>query len=173
MFPRSQPVVNWMIRRRPSSPKTRGQMIGCWMLAVIGSVLSEERSKSKLMGFIHCTWIPFILVTINQSHCSPLLILHSANPLVDLKTHNSTSIVELFLCHDSHNPLCLWIHVLCLAFSLSLSHLIAPSLHDHDKSAYCQPHSGSVACGLHTPYCSLFLANWSMCCPALNFLVYN
>ena len=114
MFPRSQPVVNWMIRRRPSSPKTRGQMIGCWMLAVIGSVLSEERSKSKLMGFIHCTWIPFILVTINQSHCSPLLRPYSVNPQVDPKTHTSTNTIVLFLCHDSHDPLCLPTHVLCL-----------------------------------------------------------
>ena len=34
-----------MIRWQLSSLKTRDLMIGCWMLAVIGSVSSEERSK--------------------------------------------------------------------------------------------------------------------------------
>ena len=52
--------------------------------------------QGELMGFIHCTWIPFILVTTNQSYLSPLLESYSANPLVDPKTHFGTSTVELF-----------------------------------------------------------------------------
>ena len=38
------------------------------------SVLSEM-GQGELMGSIHCTRIPFILVTISQSHLSPLLNL--------------------------------------------------------------------------------------------------
>ena len=48
------------------------------------------------MESICCTWIPFILVVTSQSHHSPLSLLYSANPLVDLKTHTSTGTVELF-----------------------------------------------------------------------------
>ena len=77
------------------------------------SVLSEM-GQGELMGSIRCTRIPFILVMINQSHLSPLLKSYSANPLLDPKTHFGTSTVELFLCHDSHDLLCLPIYVLCL-----------------------------------------------------------
>ena len=52
--------------------------------------------QGKLMGSIRCTRIPFILVTINQSHLSPLSKSYSVNPLVDLKTHFGTGIIELF-----------------------------------------------------------------------------
>ena len=38
-------MVIWIIGRQLSSLKTGGRIIGCWRLAVIGSVLSEERSK--------------------------------------------------------------------------------------------------------------------------------
>ena len=69
--------------------------------------VSSEKGQGKLMGSICCTQIPFILITISQSHHSPLSVLYSANPLVDLKTHTGTGTIVLFLCHDSHNPLCL------------------------------------------------------------------
>ena len=59
------------------------------------SVLSEM-GQGKLMGSIHCTQIPFILITINQSHLLPLSKSYSANPLVDPKTHIGTGTVELF-----------------------------------------------------------------------------
>ena len=59
------------------------------------SVLSEI-GQGKLMGSIHCTRIPFILVAINQSHLSPLSKPYSANPLGDPKTHIGTGTVELF-----------------------------------------------------------------------------
>ena len=55
-----------------------------------------EKGQGELMGFIRCTWIPFILVTISQSHRLPLSRPYSANPLVDPKTHTGTSTVELF-----------------------------------------------------------------------------
>ena len=48
------------------------------------------------MGSIRCTQIPFILVSINQLHLSPLSKSYSANPPVDLKTHFGTGTVELF-----------------------------------------------------------------------------
>ena len=66
-----------------------------------------KKGQSELMGSIHCTQIPFILTVINQSHLLPLSDLYSANPQVDPQTHTGTDTVVLFLCHDSHNPLCL------------------------------------------------------------------
>ena len=103
-----------------SSPKMADLMMGCWDKDIRNSVLSEM-GQGELMGFIHCTWIPFILIAINQSHLSPLSRSYSANPLVDPKTDFST------------------------VFSLSRSRLIASLFHDNDDSAYCQPHSGSAA----------------------------
>ena len=68
--------------------------MGCCMLA-IGSV-SDEKGQGELMGSICCTQIPFILVMTSQSHHLPLSLPYSANPPVDLKTHISTSTIELF-----------------------------------------------------------------------------
>ena len=71
----------------------------------MGKVANQVAPKT---GAIHrCTQILFILIVINQSHHSPLSDLYSANPQVDLKTHTGTDTVVLFLCHDSHDPLCL------------------------------------------------------------------
>ena len=78
LFPESCCFDDWMLEKRHR-----------W-----SSVLSEM-GQGKLMGSIHCTRIPFILVTINQSHLSPLSKSYSANPLVDPKTHFSTSTNEL------------------------------------------------------------------------------
>ena len=77
------------------SPKVAALMIGCWSKDIWTSVLSEM-GQGELMGSIRCTRIPFILVVISQSHLSPLLKSYSANPLLDLKTHFGTGIVELF-----------------------------------------------------------------------------
>ena len=77
------------------SPKVAALMIRCWSKDIWTSVLSEM-GQGELMGSIRCTWIPFILIVISQSHLSPLLKSYSANPLLDPKTHFSTSIVELF-----------------------------------------------------------------------------
>ena len=126
------------------SPKVTALMIGCWSKDIWTSVLSEM-GQGKLMGSIRCTRNPFILVTTSQSHLSPLSESDSANPLPDPKTHFGTGTVVLFLCHDSHDPLCLCILCSINSFSLSRSHLIAPSFRNHDISAYCQPHSGSAA----------------------------
>ena len=65
--------------------------VGHWEYSV-----SSKKGQGELMGSIHCTQIPFILVTISQSHHSPLLTPYSADPLVDPKTHTDTGIVELF-----------------------------------------------------------------------------
>ena len=88
------------------SSKVAALMIGCWSRDIWTSVLSEM-GQDELMGSIHCTQIPFILVVISQSHLSPLSESYSANPLPDPKTHFSTGTVVLFLCHNSHDPLCL------------------------------------------------------------------
>ena len=71
------------------SPKVTALMIGCWSKDIWTSVL-PEMGQGELMGSIRCTWIPFILVTINQSHLSPLLKPYSSNPLPDPKTHFGT-----------------------------------------------------------------------------------
>ena len=52
--------------------------------------------QGELMGSICCTWIPFILVAINQSHLSPLSKSYSSNPLLDPKTHFGAGTIELF-----------------------------------------------------------------------------
>ena len=83
--------------RRPR-PFPEGCHFDDWMLKKRhrwSSVLSEM-SQGELMGSICCTWIPFILIAINQSHLLPLLKSYSVNPLIDPKTHFGTSTVELF-----------------------------------------------------------------------------
>ena len=83
---------------RPRNLLPKGSQLDDWMLKKRhrwNSVLSEM-GQGKLMGSIRCTWIPFILVTINQSYLSPLLKSYSANPPVDPKTHFNTGTVELF-----------------------------------------------------------------------------
>ena len=102
------------IVRRDRSLKVADLMIGCWSKDIWTSALSEM-GQGELMGSIRCTQIPFILVKTNQSHLSPLLEPDSSNPLPDPKTHFGTGTIELFLCHDSHDPLCLSTYVLCLA----------------------------------------------------------
>ena len=77
---------------RDRSPKVANLMIGCWSKDIWTSALSEM-GQGELMGTIRCTWIPFILVAINQSHLSPLLKSYSANPLLDPKTHFDTGII--------------------------------------------------------------------------------
>ena len=88
------------------SPKVAALMIGCWSKDIWFSV-STEKGQGELMGSIRCTRIPFILVATSQSHLSPLSKSYSSDPLQDLKTHFSTGTIQLFLCHDSHDPLCL------------------------------------------------------------------
>ena len=88
------------------SPKVAALMIGCWSRDIWFSAWSEM-GQGELMGSIRCTQIPFILVVISQSHLLPLSEPYSSNPLPDPKTHFSTGTVKLFICHNSHNPLCL------------------------------------------------------------------
>ena len=101
--------------------------------------------QGELMGSIHRTRIPFILVTTSQSHLLPLLRPYSADPPVDPKTHIGTGIIEfffvmilttpydykrmfyvyLFLCHDhilSH------LHFTIMTFLLTVSPTLVPLL---------------------------------------------
>ena len=80
---------------RDRSPKVAVLMMGCWSKDIWTSVLSEK-GQGELMGSIRCTRIPFILITANQSHLSPLSKSYSSNPLLDPKTHFGTGTVELF-----------------------------------------------------------------------------
>ena len=88
--------------------------VGHWRYSVL-----SEMGQSKLMGSIHCTRIPFILIATNQSHLSSLSGPYSADPPVDLKTHTGTGTIELFFVMILMNPLCLQTYVLCLVLSLS------------------------------------------------------
>ena len=65
--------------------------VGHWRDSV-----SSEKGQGELMGSIHYTQIPLILIGTSQSHRLPLSLLYSADPLVDLKTHTGTGTVELF-----------------------------------------------------------------------------
>ena len=69
-------------------------IIGCWDKDM--SSWLSEMGQGELMGSIRCTQIPFILVTINQSHLLPLPRSYSSNPLIDPKTHFCTGTIELF-----------------------------------------------------------------------------
>ena len=79
LFPKSRRLDDWMLKKRHR-----------WSSGL------SEMGQGELMGSICCTWIPFILVMINQSHLSQLSKSYSANPLVDLKTHFDTGTIELF-----------------------------------------------------------------------------
>ena len=104
--------TGWLDNNHPHQrPEDKWLGVECWQSLVVCWV---RKGQGKLMRSIRCTQIPFILVAISQSHHLPLSVLYSADPLVDPKTHIGTDTVVLFLCHDSHNPLCLWIYVLCL-----------------------------------------------------------
>ena len=84
--------------RRTGNLIPEGGHLDDWMLEKRhgwNSVLSEM-GQDELMGSIHCTRIPLILIAINQSHLSPLLKSCSANPLINPKTHFSTGAIELF-----------------------------------------------------------------------------
>ena len=125
-----------------------------------------KKGQSELMGSIHCTQIPFILVATNQSHLSPLsktLLSQPTSRSIDPHRYWYCWIV---LCHDSHNPLCLHIYVLCLA----LFFVTITSYRTFISQAwrFCLPSAPLWFCWLHIPYCYLFLANWSMRNPALN-----
>ena len=87
-------------------PLPKGCSLNDWMLKKRhrwSSALSEM-GQGELMGSICCTRIPFILTAVNQSHLSPLLKSYSTNPLVDPKTHFSTSTIELFFVMILTNP---------------------------------------------------------------------
>ena len=94
-------------RNRRPGPLPEGRSLDDWMLEKRYASVLSEIGQGKLMGSICCTRIPFILIKISQSYLSPLLKPYSSNPLQDPKTHFGTGTVELFLCHDSHDPLCL------------------------------------------------------------------
>ena len=87
-------MVSWMTGCCVSSLKTTNLMMGCCRRDIRYSVMSEM-GQGELIGFIHCTWIPFILVAISQSHLSPLSRPYSANPPIDPKTHISTGTIGL------------------------------------------------------------------------------
>ena len=170
MFSRSQPMVNWIIRQWPSSLKTKGQMIGCWILAVIGSVLSEERSK----------WVDGIYLLYSDSFYphrnQPITILTTIEPLFRRPTgrskdpHRYQYHCIVSLSWFSWSPMLM---NLCSMFRLFF--IIIMSYHTFISQLwwFCLLLALLWFHCLHTPYCYLFLANWSMCCPALNSLVYS
>ena len=140
---RSQPVVSEIVGR-DRSPKVTALMIGCWSKDIWTSALSEM-GQGELMGNIRCTRIPFILVTANQSHPSPLSSLtHPTHSKIRRPTSVpvplNCSFVMILTTPYAYQP-----KFYVYPFSLSRSRLIAPSFRNHDDSAYCQPHSGSAA----------------------------
>ena len=107
--------------RRLGDLFTEGCCLNNWMMMKRhrwSSVLSEM-GQGELMRSIRCTWIPLILVTINQSHLSPLSKSYSASPLRDPKTHFGTGTVELFFVTILTTPM---LTNLCSMFSPFLNH---------------------------------------------------
>ena len=158
-------MVGW----QSSSLKTRGLMIGCWKLVVIGSVLSEERSKP--VDGIYLLYSD----SLYPCHDQPITLLATIDPLFSQPTGRSADpqwcwYHWIVLCHDSHNPLCLWIHVLCLA--LSFVTIMSYCTFVSRSWCFCLLSAPLWFHCLHTLYCYLNLASWSMHCPALNFVVY-
>ena len=170
MLPRSQLVVNWIIGWRPSSPKRGGLMIGCWMLVVIGSVLGEERSK----------WVDGIYLLYLDSlypHCDqPITSLTTIGPLLSWPTGRSA---------DPHRYQYHWIVSLswfsrppmlmnpCSMFRSFFITIMSYCTFTLQLWWFCLLSAPLWFHCLHTLYCYLFLANWCMCYPVLNFLVYN
>ena len=107
--------------------------------------VSSEKGQGELMGSIHCTRIPFILITTNQSHLSPLSRPYSADPPIDPKTHTGTGTVELFFVIIFTTPYAYKTHVLCLALFFVTIMSYHTFFCDYDVFAYYQPHSGSAA----------------------------
>ena len=166
MSPRSQPVVSKIVGQ-DCSPKVATLMTGCWRRDIDGVVCCLRWVKASWWDLSTVLGFPFILVTINQSHLSLLPKSYSANPHVDPKTHFGTGTIVLFLCHDSHNPPCLPTYVLCLA----LFFVMITSYRTFILQLwwFCLLSAPLWFRCLHTPCCYLFLANWSVRRPALNF----
>ena len=151
--------TGWLDNNHPRQrPEDKWLGVECWQSLVVCRV---RKGQGKSMGSIRCTQIPS-LATISplfswptgrsenphryQYCCIVSLSWFSQPPML----MNLCSMFRFFLCHDhvlSHLPFT--IMMILLTVSLTLVHY------------------------LHTLYCYLFLANWSVCCPALNFLVYN
>ena len=88
---------------RDRSPKVAALMVGCWSRDIDGIVRCLRWSR-RVDGIY-----PLYSDSLYPRHNQPITSLatidsYSANPLVDPKTHFGTGTVELFLCHDSHDP---------------------------------------------------------------------
>ena len=156
MSPRSQPIVSWMIGQRPCSLKTRGLMMGCCMLAIGGIVCQVRKVKASWWDLSTVLGFP-----LSSSQSTNYLTCHyqDLTQPTHRKIQRPTSVPVPLYCSFVMiltTPLCLWIHVLCLDFSLSQSHLITPSFCDNDISAYYQPHSDSA------DYTLSIFSYWSM-----------
>ena len=170
MFPKSQLVVNWMIGWWPSSLKTGGQIIGCWMLAVIGSVSSKGRSK-QVYGI-------YLLYSDSFYPCydQPITLLATIGPLLSQPTGRSEDPHR----YQYHCIISLswfsWPPMLmnpCSMFRFCFVTIVSYHTFLLQLWQLCLMSAPLWFRCLYTPYCYLFLANWSMCYPALNFLVYN
>ena len=150
-------------------PKTGGQTIGCWMLAVIGSVLSEERSKrvDRIYPLYSDSLYP---------QCDQLITsLTTINPLLSQPTGRSKDPHQYWyhcivsLSWFSQPPMLM---NLCSMFRFFFVTITSYHIFLSQSWQFCLLSAPLWFCCLHTFYCYLFLANWSMHCPALNLLVY-
>ena len=170
MFPRSHPVVNWIIGWQPSSLKTGRWMIGCWMLAVIGSVPSEERSE--WVDGIH----PLYSDSLYPHHDQPITLLATISPLLSWPTGRSENPHQYQYCYIVSLSGFSWPPMLMNPCSMFRTFFVTiMSYHTFFLWLwhFCLLSAPLLIHCLHTPYCYLFLASWSVHCPALNPLVYN
>ena len=162
IVPKSQPVVSWIIGQQPSSPKTGGRMMGCWILAVIGSVLSEERSK----------WVDGIYPLYSDSlyphYNQPITSLATIDPLLSRPTGRSKDphwywrhcIVPL--SWFSQPPMLM---NLCSMFGFSFVTIASHCTFFSRLWQFCLLSAPLWFHCLYTLYCYLFLAKWSMHAP--------
>ena len=165
MSPRSQPVVSEIVGWE-RSPKVAALMVGCWRRDIDGVVCC--------LRWVKVSWWDLSVYSdsLYPHRNQPITSLTTIEILLIQPTHRSEDPLWHWYCwivlyHDSHDPLCLSTHVLCLAlFFVTIT-------------SYCtfisQPWQLCLLSAplrfrcLHTPYCYLFLANWSVCNPALNY----
>ena len=165
MSPRSQPVVNKIVGREICSPKVADLMIGCWRRDIVGIVKIWDGSR-RVDGIY-----PLYLDSLYPHHNQPITSHATIKVLLSQPTCRSKDPLQpqyhwIVLCHDSHKPLCLQTHVLCLALFL----VTITSYHTFISQSwrFCLLSAPLGFHCLHTPYCYLFLANWSVRSPALN-----
>ena len=143
-----------------------------WVLDIGSHLVCQVRKRSK--------WVDGICLLYSDSlylcHDQPITLLTTIGPLLSWPTHRSEGPHQYWYCWIvswSWFPWPPMLMNLCSMFRFFFV-IIASYRTFLSRLWWLCLLSAPLWCHcLHIPYCYLFLANWSVCCPALNFLVYN